>query len=78
MKADILKSTSHIRIVWDPDIDILPELEVGRRPNVSDFYLKKVYRIIPHRNIRGCDRNELNAVNVQRKYSWEDGVERTE
>jgi hypothetical protein len=63
MKQDIIRKNNQslVPVVWDPDIELVPKFIIGAKPNVNDFYLKKVYRCIPHRNICGFRMDQLKC-----------------
>ena len=50
MQTLILKSELKASIIFDPDIELVQDLQPGDLPPIDTFYKKLVYRIIPHKN----------------------------
>jgi hypothetical protein len=48
--AIISKSESKTSIIYDPDIEVIQNLQPGELPPIHEFYKKIVYRVIPHKN----------------------------
>ena len=49
-----IKSESKTSIIYDPDIEVIQNLQPGELPPIHEFYKKIVYRVIPHKNFPKC------------------------
>ena len=50
MKAEIITKGQRVSVIYDPTVEVLQTFSPGDQPSVMDYYIKRIYRYIPHLN----------------------------